>query len=98
MYKFKKYTPALVFLTIAILFVVIPELLFAKDFASGVRSAETKITDILVVMGPVALAVAAGAFYFSRQMGTNLLISAVIGIVLFASAPSLFRMIYDNFR
>lgn len=98
MYNLKKYTPIIELFAITILFIVIPEMLFAKDFADGVRSAETKITDILVVMGPVALAVAAGAFYFSRQMGTNLLISAVIGIVLFASAPSLFRMIYDNFR
>lgn len=79
-------------------FLVFPEIVMAKDFASGIRAAETQIGDILMVLGPVALAVAAGAFHFSRQMGTNLLVSALIGIMLFAAAPTIATLVYNTFR
>lgn len=94
----KYFKSSLYVVTYFTAFFILPEVVFAKDFASGIREAETQLGDILVVLGPVALAVAAGAFHFSRQAGTNLLVSALIGIMLFAAAPTIANLVYNTFR
>lgn len=71
---------------------------FARDFTGSVNSIGSDIKNIVMVLGPVMLMVAGAVFYFSRQQGMSMLVSAAIGTVIFAASSSIFMMLYRAFN
>jgi hypothetical protein len=63
---------------------------FARDLSAGVKEVESQLTTIMYIAGPVAFMIAAGMFYFSRQLGMDRLVAAVIGTVVFMASKTLF--------
>lgn len=71
---------------------------FAKDFSTSLRSLDGEIRNAMMVMGPIAFMVAAAAFYFSSRAGWQLLSSAGIGAIVFASAATIFQFLFRVFN
>lgn len=70
----------------------------AKDFSASIRTLKTEVSDILMVAGPLALMVAGGAFYFSNRVGSSLLLSSGIGVIIFAASGTIFQWLYRVFN
>lgn len=75
-----------------------PDVVHAKDVIQSVRNAETKVSELLMALGTISLLLSAAAFYFSKQLGSTLLIGSCIGIAIFAGRQGLFDLIYGTFR
>ena len=63
---------------------------WARDLSAGVKEIESQLSTIMYIAGPVAFMVAAAMFYFSRQLGLDRLLAAVIGTVVFMASKTLF--------
>jgi hypothetical protein len=83
-------------LIIALLSVV--QFSFARDISSGVKEVESQLTTIMYIAGPVAFMISAAMFYFSRQLGVDRLMSAVIGTVVFMASKTLFVFLERAFH
>jgi ABC-type transport system involved in Fe-S cluster assembly fused permease/ATPase subunit len=70
----------------------------ARDFASGVKEIESQVSQIMYIAGPVAFMIAAGMFYFSRQLGMDRLMAAVIGTVVFMASKTFFSLFERAFH
>ena len=90
----KKYELVL----ISILICLIAPDSFGRDFSSSLRSLQTEVRSILLIAGPIAFMVAGGVFFLSRQMGSGYLVSALIGVIVFASSNSLFQLALGIFN
>lgn len=89
----------IIFITIlTVLFVFLPELVFARDVIQSLRATENKASQILMSLGPIALIASAAAFQFSKQMGTTMLIGSCVGIMIFAGRQGIFDLIFNIFR
>jgi|GEM_PF-1851517 len=97
MNKLELFTIAGFLLLTGALVTFCPELALAKDFAAGIRDADSKISSIAMVLGPASLLAAAIAFHFSKQLGVTLLTSAIIGILIFATRHGIHSLAFDTF-
>jgi hypothetical protein len=89
----------IIFITIlTVLFVFLPELVFARDVIQSLRATENKASQILMSLGPIALIASAAAFQFSKQMGTTMLVGSCVGIMIFAGRQGIFDLIFNIFR
>jgi hypothetical protein len=77
---------------------LLPLEVMARDFSGSVQSIGSDIRSVIMVLGPVMLMVAGGVFYFSRQQGVSMLLSAAIGTVIFAASSTIFMMLYHAFN
>lgn len=71
---------------------------FGRDFRGAVQAVGDDISAVLMAAGPIALAVSAGAFYFSRNLGWSMFQSTAIGTILFAASSSLFTFLFRAFN
>jgi len=89
----------LIFVTVlTAIFVLLPELVFARDVIQSLRATENKASQILMSLGPIALIASAAAFQFSKQMGTTMLIGSCLGIMIFAGRQGIFDLIFSIFQ
>ncbi len=72
--------------------------ILARDFLHSVEEASSSLKEIIAVVGVLALMVSGATFYWSKRVGTERLMSAVIGTVVFASAGALFSLFYSIFN
>jgi hypothetical protein len=70
----------------------------AREISSGVKEIESQLTTIMYIAGPVAFMISAAMFYFSRQLGVDRLMSAVIGTVVFMASKTLFVFLERAFH
>lgn len=76
--------------SLSIILLSVTQFALARDLSAGVKEVESQLTTIMYIAGPVAFMIAAGMFYFSRQLGMDRLIAAVIGTVVFMASKTLF--------
>ncbi len=92
----KRKSLFLVYLSAAVLFSF--NYALARDFTGSVQSVGSDVRNIIMVLGPVMLMVAGAVFYFSRQQGMSMLVSAAVGTIVFAASSSIFMMLYRAFN
>ncbi len=92
----KKHSSFLVYISALAIFSC--QYAVARDFTGSVQSVGSDIRNIIMVLGPVMLMVAGAVFYFSRQQGMSMLVSAAVGTVVFAASSSIFLMLYRAFN
>lgn len=83
---------------LTIMFVLLPEFVFAKDVVQSLRTTENKASEILMILGPLSLIVSAAVFQFSKQAGSSMLAASCIGIAVFAGRHGIFNMIFGIFN
>jgi hypothetical protein len=88
-------TLTLVFITVFLLFT---QICGARDLSSGVKEIESQLSSIMYIAGPVAFMISAAMFYFSRQLGMDRLMAAVIGTVVFMASKTLFVFLERAFH
>ena len=91
----KKY---IFILGLTLIFLVLPELVFARNVLESLRTTENKASELLMILGPIALIVSAAAFQFSKQLGSSLLLGSCVGIAIFAGRQGIFDLIFSAFR
>ena len=87
-----------IFLTLYILILCLPYYALARDFLSSVENASSQIRQIIAVVGVLALMIAGVCFYWSKKLGMEKLSAAIIGIVIFAAASTIFTLFYQAFN
>ena len=96
---FKQYQDWLLFAGVVIMTIAIfQNTALAKDLASGVKQIDSEIRNVIRLVGPLCLVIAGATFYINRQAGTDRLLSAVIGTVVFASATTIFFLLERAFN
>ena len=71
---------------------------YARDLVTSFQIFETEAKRILMVLSVLSVMIAGGAYFFSKRFGSEMLTSALIGIFVFASASTLFTLIYNSFH
>lgn len=84
-------------LVLTMVFVLLPELVFAKDVVVALRQTENKAREIFMTLGPLSLILAGVAFQFSKQLGGTLLLGSVLGIAIFAGRHGIFDLFFGIF-
>ncbi len=94
-----KKLDSIIKMTISVIIILlVVDFAMAREFVGAVESVGEDIREVLMVVGALALMIAGGAFYLSRQMGMERLSAAIIGTVIFASSSTLFSLIYRSFN
>jgi len=84
-------------LFLAALALFVSEAAFAKEVVQALRDTENKTSQIMMVLGPLSIAISAGVLQVSRQLGTTMLIGSCIGTVLFAGRRGIFDLLFGLF-
>lgn len=74
------------------------DLCFAQKIPSGVKTIQSQIVAIGMVLGPLSLIIAAYYYFSNKQQGNEKLESVLIGIVVMSNATTIFTMIYSAFN
>lgn len=70
----------------------------SRDLVTSFQIFESEAKRILTVLSVLSVMVSGGAYFFSKRFGSEMLTSALIGIFVFASASTLFALIYNSFQ
>ena len=71
---------------------------FGRDFAASVSTLSSYMKGLIAVLGPLAVLITGVVFYFSRHIGMNFLVSAVLGTIIAAASSTIFTFFYNAFQ
>lgn len=71
---------------------------FGRDFAASVSTLSSYMKGLIAVLGPLAVLITGAVFYFSRHIGMNFLVSAILGTIIAAASSTIFSFFYNAFQ